>query len=82
MIGLVKRHRERKTWEQRARRHVAELVADERQHLEVPLVGLPRQREQLLELYRRLLEPVRYRAVDVVKADDMWTAHFEKEAES
>lgn len=82
MIDVLKRRRERKAWEGRARRQLDGLLVQKRAHLEVPLAGLPEQREELLTLYRRLLEPFGYLVSDLVKSEDIWTAHFEKDGQA
>lgn len=78
MIGALRRRRERKAWEGRVRRQVDGLLVEEQAHLELPVAGLPDQRDELLGLYRRLLEPLGYRMEHLVKNDDAWMAHFEK----
>jgi hypothetical protein len=56
------------------------LLVQERPQLTLPVAGLPDQRDELLGLYRRLLEPLGYRISQLVKNDDAWIAHFEKGA--
>lgn len=78
MISVLKRRRERKAWEGRVRRQVDGLLVEEQTRLELPLAGLPEQRDELLGLYRRFLEPLGYRIEHLAKNDDVWMAHFEK----
>ena len=80
MIGVLRRHRERKAWLGRVRRQVDGLLVEDKPRLELPVAGLPDQRDELLALYRRLLEPLGYRIEHLAKNDDAWMAHFEKEA--
>lgn len=80
MISVLKRRRERKAWEGRVRRQVDGLLVEERAHLDLPVAGLPDQRDELLGLYRRLLEPLGYRIEHLAKNDDVWMVHFEKGA--
>lgn len=78
MIGVLIRRRERKAWEGRVRRQLDGLLVEAKARLELPVAGLPDQRDELLALYRRLLEPLGYRIEHLVKNDDAWTVHFEQ----
>lgn len=78
MIGVLRRRRDRKAWEGRVRRQVDGLLVQEQDEIALPVAGLPNQRDELLALYRRLLEPLGYRIEKLIKNDDAWLAHFEK----
>ena len=78
MTGVLRRHRERKAWLERVRRQVDGLLVEDKPRLELPVAGLPDQRDELLALYRRLLEPLGYRIEHLAKNDDAWMAHFRK----
>ncbi len=78
MIGVLRRRKERKAWEGRVRRQVDGLLVEEQAEIALPVAGLPDQRDELLALYRRLLEPLGYRIEHLAKNDDAWMAHFEK----
>ena len=79
MIGTSKRRKERKAWEARVRRQVDDLLVEPQPRLELPVAGLPARRDELLGLYKHLLEPLGYRIERVAKNDDLWMAHFEKD---
>ena len=79
MIGALRRRRQRRAWEIRVRRQVDGLLVEERTRLDLAVAGLPDLREELLGLYRRFLEPVGYQMANVVKNEDAWMAHFEKQ---
>lgn len=78
MIAVLRRHKERKAWEERIRRQLDGLLVPEQNRLSLPVAGPPAQKDELLRLYRRLLEPAGYRLRRVEKTDDIWTAQFEK----
>lgn len=80
MIDALRRRKERKAWEGRVRRQVDGLLVQAKPRLELPVAGLPDQRNELLGLYRRLLEPLGYRVQRLIKNDDAWMAHFERSA--